>query len=186
MAPLTGTRTPLIPSPRRSGEAYAVCRLPADRTSVGALRRETRTALGRWGLPADVCDDVVLVVSELVTNAIVHAVSDVVVCRLLGGGPEVRVEVGSEGHSESRIDLRPPGEGGRGLVVVEALSTAWGVNVPTPGGGWTAWATIAVPVPAAVPATPAAGSAPAVLPAPGAPASAPTTCVEVPAAEAVR
>jgi anti-sigma regulatory factor (Ser/Thr protein kinase) len=130
---------------------------------VGALRRETRTALDRWGLPADVCDDVVLVVSELVTNAIVHAVSDVVVCRLLGGGSEVRVEVGSEGHSESRTDLRPPGEGGRGLVVVEALSTAWGVDVPTPGRSWTAWAAIAVPAPAV-----------------------PATSVEVPAAEAVR
>jgi anti-sigma regulatory factor (Ser/Thr protein kinase) len=145
MAPLTGTRLPLIPSPRRSGEAYAVFRLPADRTSVGTLRRDSRSALDRWGLPDGVCDDVVLVVSELVTNAIVHAVSDVVVCRLLGGGSEVRVEVGSEGHSAPRTDLRPPGEGGRGLVVVEALSTAWGADVPTPGGSWTAWATIAVP-----------------------------------------
>jgi anti-sigma regulatory factor (Ser/Thr protein kinase) len=175
MAPLTGIRTPLIPAPRRSpprrtGEEYAVLRLTADRTSVRTARRAARAELERWGVPEEVCDDVVLIVSELVTNAIVHAVSDVVVCRLQGAGAEVRVQVGAEGPSTSRTDARPLGECGRGLVVVEALSAAWGVDVPVPGAGWTAWATVAVPATAsgAVPDSPA--GAPAVAPAGAGPA----------------
>ncbi|SEG57083.1 Histidine kinase-like ATPase domain-containing protein [Actinacidiphila yanglinensis] len=124
-------------------------RLTADRTSASAARREVRTALASWSLRDEVCDDVVLVVSELVTNAIVHAAGDLVVCRLRCVGPEVRVEVASEGHGDPGGDDRAPGECGRGLVVVDALSTAWGFDVPTPGGGWTAWATIAThPAPA--------------------------------------
>ncbi|MFJ5611557.1 ATP-binding protein [Streptomyces sp. NPDC093221] len=144
MAALTGLRTPPITSSRPSGDVYAVFRLAARRTSVSAARHEARAELDRWGLPEGVRDDIVLVVSELVTNAIVHSLSDSVTCHLRGGGPEVYVEVGSEGRSASRHDARPPDEGGRGLVVVEALSTTWGINVPSPGAGWTAWATFTV------------------------------------------
>lgn len=151
-------------------------RLAADRTSASGARREVRTALASWGLRDEVCDDVVLVVSELVTNAIVHAAGDVVVCRLRCGGPEVRVEVVSEGHGEPGGDDRAPGECGRGLVVVDALSTAWGFDVPTPGGGWTAWATIAThPAPAS-----GTGSGPAPGPADGAASGGPVLRAEVP------
>ncbi|MEW2517148.1 ATP-binding protein [Actinacidiphila alni] len=163
MASSTGrpsvTGTPRIPAPRRADEAYTVLRTAAgDRAGVAAVRHRARTELGRWGLSEAVADDVVLVVSELVTNAVVHTVGDGVVCSLRRAGNEVRVEVGAEGHSEARADARPPDEGGRGLVVVAALSTAWGAGPAVPGGGWAAWATIAVP-PAAVPAVPPTTSA---------------------------
>ncbi|SFE43850.1 Histidine kinase-like ATPase domain-containing protein [Actinacidiphila alni] len=169
MASSTGrpsvTGTPRIPAPRRADEAHTVLRAAAgDRAGVAAVRHRARAELGRWGLPEGVADDVVLVVSELVTNAVVHTVGDGVVCSLRRAGNEVRVEVGAEGHSEARADARPPDEGGRGLVVVAALSTAWGAGPAAPGGGWApwaawaAWATIAVP-PAAVPAVPPTASA---------------------------
>jgi anti-sigma regulatory factor (Ser/Thr protein kinase) len=143
----------VIASPRQdSGDPRAVFRFAAHPTSVGAVRRETREELYRWGLTSEVCDDVVLIVSELVTNAIVHTVSDTVTCRLRGGR-EIYVEVGSEGPSGSRGDVRSADEGGRGLLVVESLSTTWGINVASPGAGWTAWATLTVPVPSPVPAS---------------------------------
>ncbi|MEU6853820.1 ATP-binding protein [Actinacidiphila alni] len=161
MASSTGrpsvTGTPRIPAPRRADEAHTVLRA-GDRAGVAAVRHRARAELGRWGLPEGVADDVLLVVSELVTNAVVHTVGDGVVCSLRHAGSEVRVEVGAEGHSEARADARPPDEGGRGLVVVAALSTAWGAGPATPGGGWVAWATIAAP-PAAVPTVPPTASA---------------------------
>lgn len=160
MAPLSDTRAPVIPSPHRGGDASAFFRIAAHKTSVAVARRAAREELRQWGLASEWCDDVVLVISELVTNAIVHTDSGVVTCRLRGG-PQIHVAVGSEGRSVSRSDecppvgvrprdeARSPGEGGRGLFVVEALSTTWGVDVAAPGAGWTAWAVIAAPAPAA-------------------------------------
>ena len=144
MAPLPGT-TPVISAPVEgicAGDA--VFRYAAQPASVGAARRETRARLRSWGLPSEVCDDMVLIVSELVTNAIVHTAGDTVICRLRAGR-EVYIEVGSEGPAGSRGTVRSAGEGGRGLLVVESLSTSWGVDVASPGAGWTAWATLAVP-----------------------------------------
>ncbi|MBI0300613.1 hypothetical protein JBE04_40715, partial [Streptomyces sp. PRKS01-29] len=47
-----------------------------------------RERLGAWGVRAPVCDDALLVVSELVTNVITHTASDHLECRLsLGAGP---------------------------------------------------------------------------------------------------
>lgn len=144
MAPLPGT-TPVITAPREDGgAAYAVFRFAAHPTSVGVARRVTREELRGWGVPSEACDDLVLIVSELVTNAIVHTSGDTVTCHLRGGR-EIYVEVGSQGPAGSRGDARSAGEGGRGLLVVESLSTTWGINVASPGAGWTAWATLAVP-----------------------------------------
>ena len=45
---------------------------PVDERSVGEARRHARESLGRWDVD-DVADDVVLLVSELMTNALTHA-----------------------------------------------------------------------------------------------------------------
>lgn len=147
MAPLPGTAPAIAPREAGGGDRHTAFRLAAHPASVGTLRREAREELRRWGLAAAVCDDVVLIVSELVTNAVVHSAGDTVTC-LLRGGPEIYVEVGSEGRGGFRCDARSEDEGGRGLLVVEALSTTWGVHVASPGAGWTAWATLTVPAPA--------------------------------------
>lgn len=151
MAPLSDTAPAIAPPSRGASHPNAVFWLAAHPISVGVARRKVREQLRCWGLASGTCDDVLLVVSELVTNAIVHTVTDTVVCRLRGG-PEIFVEVGSEGHSAFRGDARSPGEGegGRGLLVVEALSTRWGIDAAGPGDSWTAWATIAVPAAAGI------------------------------------
>ena len=91
---------------------------------MAAARRFVGAALRRWGV--DAVDDAMLLTSELVTNAIVHAGTDVDVrCEVVHG--EVRIEV-HDRHRARRIPV--PGEqvSGRGLMLPEALATAWGIT----------------------------------------------------------
>jgi anti-sigma regulatory factor (Ser/Thr protein kinase) len=84
-------------------------------------------------------DDALLVVSEMVTNAVTHAASP---CELrISVSPvAVRVEVVDRGTGTP--DPMPPSTtrtGGRGLHLVDALTAAWGVE-PQAEGGKTVWA----------------------------------------------
>jgi DNA-binding NarL/FixJ family response regulator len=107
--------------------------LGADTSSARQARRFVDEVLGRWQCAA-LLDDVQLLVSELVTNAVVHAGSDVeVAVRLLGDS--VRIEVVDRAPAAS---LRPSSpdhdaESGRGLMLVETMASAWGVE-PIDGG----------------------------------------------------
>ncbi|MGD9484021.1 SpoIIE family protein phosphatase [Streptomyces sp. TRM70308] len=101
--------------------------------SVAAARAFVRDTLQGWGL-SDVVDDAVVLTSELVTNAVVHAgTSAEVRCLRDTGG--VRVEV-VDRYPEREVPLRdethaPPGpdrEGGRGLLLCAALAARWGVD----------------------------------------------------------
>jgi hypothetical protein len=85
----------------------------------------------------DTCDTAALVVSELVTNAIVHTASTHIVCELHDGDDLVRIAVRDEGcapgqpHPAGRP--RPEDEHGRGLLLVDALCHAWGADEHGPG-----------------------------------------------------
>jgi anti-sigma regulatory factor (Ser/Thr protein kinase) len=107
-------------------------RLSSHPTSAAAARRFVRDVLNRWRA-AEREEPVLLCTDELVTNAIVHVASEIeVVVRKLAD--VIRVEV----HDRSS---RPPlrrvvsddAEGGRGLQLVEALSTRWGVSAEAHG-----------------------------------------------------
>jgi anti-sigma regulatory factor (Ser/Thr protein kinase) len=87
-------------------------------------------------LPAAVRDDVLLLVTELVTNAVRHA----------GVGPDgllrmefrlwpqsVRVDVTDPGIDFARIRPRSSGSGGWGLVLVDRIASDWGVGRRTSG-----------------------------------------------------
>lgn len=106
---------------------HAALELPDDVLSVGEARGVVRDLLERWGY-RELIDDAELVVSELVTNAVVHAETGcaVIVNRGEGG---IRIEVQDQGPGWP--DPQSPGagaEGGRGLMIVSALSTAWGIQ----------------------------------------------------------
>ncbi|WP_323135497.1 ATP-binding protein [Streptomyces beihaiensis] len=108
----------------------------------------TRAHLSRWGACDDTCDAAALVVSELVTNAIVHTASRRIHCELNelrdSAGERVRIAVRDEGHvpgyvrPQSRV--APGEEYGRGLLLVAAVSSAWGAQEAGTGPGLLVWA----------------------------------------------
>lgn len=99
----------------------------AELASVRLARRFAADALQTWGLP-DLVDPVALIVSELATNAVVHAHSDFSL-RLHLAPSALRVEVGDCGSGlPNPITPDPVGVGGRGLLLVAQLSVAWGVD----------------------------------------------------------
>ncbi|MCX5086496.1 SpoIIE family protein phosphatase [Streptomyces sp. NPDC056121] len=101
--------------------------------SVATARAFVRDTLQGWGFP-DIIDDAVVLTSELVTNAVVHAgTSAEVLCLRTEDG--VRVEV-ADRYPEREIPLQqsainmgnPDREGGRGLQLCAAIATRWGVD----------------------------------------------------------
>ncbi|MFJ7049793.1 SpoIIE family protein phosphatase [Streptomyces sp. NPDC101112] len=110
--------------------------------SVATARSFVRDTLQGWGF-ADIVDDAVVLTSELVTNAVVHAgtSADVLCLRSEDG---VRIEV-ADRYPEREIPLQsspvnmgsPDREGGRGLQLCAALAGRWGVEyTPTHKQVW--------------------------------------------------
>ncbi|MFJ9540174.1 SpoIIE family protein phosphatase [Streptomyces sp. NPDC101225] len=110
--------------------------------SVATARSFVRDTLQGWGF-ADIVDDAVVLTSELVTNAVVHAgTSADVLC--LRSDEGVRIEV-ADRYPEREIPLQgspanmgsPDREGGRGLQLCAALAGRWGVEyTPTHKQVW--------------------------------------------------
>lgn len=115
--------------------------LPRDLSSVAAARNFVAEALKSRGLTM-VVDDALIVVSELVTNAVTHAESGCVV-RVGVSQSAVRISVVDSGRGTP--DPKPfSGDQphGRGLHIVGALTRAWGVtDVP---GGKMVWAELSL------------------------------------------
>ncbi|MEU5282512.1 ATP-binding protein [Streptomyces sp. NPDC020755] len=117
--------------------------LPRVAESVHRARRLVRLALDVWGL-TDVQDDAELVVSELLTNAVLHARRGdsvrVTVTRLGEGRVRVAVVDLSKGRPVPR-DAGSDQESGRGLEIVKTLSGGqWGVDLLP--WGKRVWATL--------------------------------------------
>jgi CheY-like chemotaxis protein len=112
-------------------------RLGRNAASPRAARRFVTEALRMWDLD-ELADSVTLLVSELVTNAIVHAGSDVeVLVRLTGETACVEVTDSSEAPPTPREAMLDE-TSGRGLALVEAMARRWGVR-RLPDGGKTVW-----------------------------------------------
>ncbi len=95
-----------------------------------------RARLTGWSVCEDTCDSAALVITELVTNAIVHTAGGVVVCELQDGDETLRIAVRDEGCApgEPRPSPQlPEEEHGRGLLLVDALCRAWGAQEHGPG-----------------------------------------------------
>ncbi|MEU1177443.1 ATP-binding protein [Streptomyces sp. NPDC005820] len=101
-----------------------------ERRSVPAARRFAARTLAGWGLDGTGrADDVLLCVSELVTNALLHGVPPgrQFLLFLRYDGRVLRLEVHDSGPGVPRI-ADACDEGGRGLLLVAALSDTWGVR----------------------------------------------------------
>ncbi|RRR80882.1 ATP-binding protein [Streptomyces sp. RP5T] len=109
---------------------------PRDRRSVAVARDLTRVTLTDWGV-TERSDDVLLCVSELATNALLHGVPPHRCFRLdlaLLVDGVLRVEVHDSGPGEIRTPApAPESEHGRGLLLVAALADDWGMRERDPG-----------------------------------------------------
>ncbi|WP_395570684.1 ATP-binding protein [Streptomyces sp. BK79] len=142
-----------------SSAPYAKHRLPGGRTASAVLRIAcsgqgfararvfTRDTLSGWALDRH-ADDAVLVITELASNAVTHAVPSAA-----AGVPEVRLGLALDGD-HLMLTVSDPGdnapvfspsgdlalaEHGRGLCIVDALAEEWGWT-PRPPAGKTVWA----------------------------------------------
>ncbi|NGO13567.1 SpoIIE family protein phosphatase [Streptomyces sp. HC44] len=135
-----------LPEESRTRSAVITARAAASFDPVGrsvaTARSFVRDTLQGWGF-SDIVDDAVVLTSELVTNAVVHAgTSADVLCLRTDDG--VRIEV-ADRYPEREIPLQatavnmgsPDREGGRGLQLCAALATCWGVQyTPTHKQVW--------------------------------------------------
>ncbi|WP_237108013.1 ATP-binding protein [Nonomuraea sp. MG754425] len=125
-------RANLFAPPLVRDGAEACWDLPAAPETASVARRLIREALATWDL-SGLADDLTMVVSEVVTNAVVHAKSAMTLS-LYRQGRSVRGEVAD--HSPVWPTPPPAGpneEHGRGLAIVAAYSERWGVD-PAPFG----------------------------------------------------
>ena len=108
--------------------------------SVPAARRFVESALGRWGA-TEILEDVQLLASELVTNAVLRARTTIELV-LTQHHDVVRLEV-----HDRRVRLGPvtPVERGRSLQLIEGLAQQWGII--DDGSGKIVW--LEIPCPAA-------------------------------------
>lgn len=130
-------------------------RLPPEGASPGRARRVVERLLVGAGLE-ELAEVAVLLVSETVTNAVLHAATELEL-RCTMDGPAVRIEV--RDGSSVLPGLRSYGDEattGRGVGLVALLATAWGVE-PHPDGK-TVWFTVGGSDPVAASGDPAGSS----------------------------
>lgn len=141
LLPRAGAAVPLRPDPPEAGFGMSA-RAVTDRLSLRvALEPDAagaaRHALG--GLPAlgrdpDACEQAALVVSELITNVLMHSgLPHTAPIELIAidRGDVVRVELhdASDGFDPDLVRRDPDTIGGWGLILVEQLTDRWGVDV---------------------------------------------------------
>jgi GAF domain-containing protein len=140
---------------RRPATGGVALRLPARSASVAVARHAVRDAAEQWAVPEAVVLDAEMVVSELVTNAVLHARTD---CELSiePRPPGLRLAVtdhddtapllpaafvplaeglltGRAEGDQALVDLLAERATGRGMAIVDALSSTWGVETRWPG-----------------------------------------------------
>ena len=126
--PTLGPQWPLGRCPIR-----AQIDLEAVALSPRLARRFIADTLAPWA-DVDLVDAAELLVSELVTNAVVHAHSRASVVIVTGRDrTDVRIEVHDDGRDPPRLGgFDPDALSGRGLALVDAISDRWGVEPSAP------------------------------------------------------
>ncbi|MFP1628583.1 ATP-binding protein [Streptomyces sp. 5K101] len=136
LEPLRQGLPPIDPSAVSSSVS---CALPARYEAVRGARQFTRSTLGQWDLN-DRFDDVALVVSELVTNALRHALPSGTAPRDIDTEPSVRLHLmrwtgrlvcavrdpSYDGPTARESEEDFSAESGRGLFLVDSFSDGWG------------------------------------------------------------
>jgi anti-sigma regulatory factor (Ser/Thr protein kinase) len=109
--------------------------VPSVPQSVARIRRHAAACAASH--PGVDLDTLLLLVSEVATNALVHGTGDVRI-RMAVRGARLRVEVDDDSAAlPAPRRARDDSEGGRGLTLVAALALAWGADARA--GGKTVW-----------------------------------------------
>lgn len=134
----------------RTNTLSQVVTVPPVPPAVSAAREWSRRTIQRWRL-GEAAEPIEHLVSELVTNSIEHAECASVTVVLIYADGRLRLEVRDQDAAHVPVLKQPePGDlGGRGLVIVEALSDRWGVRVTE--SGKAVWCEFALPPPAPAP-----------------------------------
>jgi anti-sigma regulatory factor (Ser/Thr protein kinase) len=121
-------------------ESWAVWRLPE---AAGHARRFSARTLRRWRITTDDTDTALLIVSELVTNALIHTDGHVRL-DLAHHNERLRITVTDASPRTPTKPTTPSWQatGGRGILLVEAFSSAWGTTPVS--GGKQIWAELAL------------------------------------------
>jgi CheY-like chemotaxis protein len=116
----------------REGHQTASIELPLDPANVSVARRFVRDHCEQWGC-GDMVDAAELILTELVTNAFIHARSRCQI-RVRYAADVLRLEVrdGGLGVPDPQAS-HPDHEHGRGMLLISALAKAWGVEPEFPG-----------------------------------------------------
>ncbi|MGV9642518.1 SpoIIE family protein phosphatase [Streptomyces sp. NPDC003333] len=118
---------------------------PGDPEALTGARHMIRAAVRAWSA-GDRADEIELVADELITNALMHTEGAAVVTLRVLAGHDRRLRVEVEDSSSALPRRREAGESGvsgRGLLLVDLLTDAWGVEAR--GGGKAVWCEFVVP-----------------------------------------
>lgn len=114
---------------------------------IPEARHHVEALLRAWQRPAETVDTAMLLVTELVTNAVEHTDASDVICSVSLSAEVVTVSVTDTGSMSGAgsvpVSARPDdlAESGRGLFLVDALATDWGTRVTA--GSREVWASLA-------------------------------------------
>jgi anti-sigma regulatory factor (Ser/Thr protein kinase) len=129
--------------PTRSArrQQWARIDLPRDPSSAGAARRFIEARVSAWSFPQPAAEQLVLIGSELVTNAVLHARTDLTLTLELDDG-RARISVKDQSKAPATLrHYRTDALTGRGLGVVASLSDSWGISAAADGK--VVWAEVA-------------------------------------------
>jgi anti-sigma regulatory factor (Ser/Thr protein kinase) len=127
----------LVAEPRAAGELRLVLPIPLQPIAVADIRHRAREVLAAGELDEDVAADALLIISELVTNAVRYGRAPAHFALRLTPR-DVVIEVSDAEHRQPAVrEFDPGGANGRGLHMVESLGARWGVR-PT-GLGKSVW-----------------------------------------------
>ncbi|TDD85352.1 ATP-binding protein [Actinomadura darangshiensis] len=129
---------PLLPKAVAPGEVPTIVLEPSGRAPALA-RRFVAECFREWGIADD--SDARVVVSELVTNSLLHGKGQIVVRMVrdeTDGRPVIEAWDGGDGTPEIQPEDHAA-MGGRGLLMVSQLAVAWGTR-PLLEGGKVTWA----------------------------------------------
>ncbi|WP_327000029.1 SpoIIE family protein phosphatase [Dactylosporangium sp. NBC_01737] len=116
-----------------AGPPTARRRFRGEAISASAARRFAADVLTAWD-QQQILDDALLLLDEVITNAIQHTVGDVTVHLRLDEHLRVTVHDASNRAPERRTSPTDDNDNGRGLHIIEGLAIAWGSEPDTSGG----------------------------------------------------